>query len=111
MIKYSVIMPIYNAINFIEKNLKMFEKINRDDVELIIVNDGSTDESMDIVNIYQNKIKNLKIINQENNGVSYSRNVGIKNSIGTYIFFLDCDDSIEYNLFDEIDKIYAENYD
>lgn len=111
MIKYSVIMPIYNAINFIEKNLKMFEKINRDDVELIIVNDGSTDESMEIVNIYQNKIKNLKIINQENSGVSYSRNVGIKNSIGTYIFFLDCDDSIEYNLFDEIDKIYAENYD
>ena len=111
MIKYSVIMPIYNAINFIEKNLKMFEKINRDDVELIIVNDGSTDESMDIVNIYQNKIKNLNIINQENKGVSYSRNVGIKNAKGKYVTFLDCDDSVKDNTFDEMDKIYDQDYD
>ncbi len=111
MIKYSVIMPMYNAINFIEKNLKNFEKLNRDDIELIIINDGSTDKSIEKIEKYKDKIKNLILINQENNGVSYSRNVGIKKANGKYITFLDCDDSLENDIFDKLDDIYNNNYD
>lgn len=111
MIKYSVIMPIFNAIEFIEKNLNMFKDLNRNDIELIIINDGSKDGSKEIVNQYQKDIKNLILINQENKGISYSRNVGIKKANGKYITFLDCDDSIEEDFFDKMDTIYNEEYD
>lgn len=111
MIRYSIIMPIFNAIKFIENNLKRFEELNRDDIELIIVNDGSNDGSKEIVERYQGNIKNLIIINQENRGVSYSRNIGIKRANGKYVTFLDCDDSIENNFFNQMDTVYKEDYD
>lgn len=69
-------MPVYNAENFLSKNLTFFKNIKRDDIELLIVNDGSTDNSLEIIKSYS--IKNFTIIDQENHGVSYSRNVGIK---------------------------------
>lgn len=111
MIKYSVIMPIFNAIEFIEKSLNMFKNLNRNDIELIIINDGSKDGSKEIVDQYKKNIKNLILINQKNRGVSYSRNVGIKKANGKYITFLDCDDSIEEDFFDKIDAIYDQEYD
>lgn len=111
MIRYSVIMPIFNAMEWIEKNLRMFQNLNRNDIELIIINDGSTDGSKEIVETYEKDIKNLRLINQENKGVSYARNVGIEKANGKYVTFLDCDDSIEDNLFDEIDAMYDEEYD
>ena len=111
MLKYSIIMPVYNAENYIEENLKIFNNINRKDIELVIINDGSDDKSLEIIEKYNNKDNNIVLINQSNHGVSYSRNIGIEKSNGKYITFLDCDDKLEQNLFKEIDKIYNEDYD
>ena len=109
MIKYTIIMPVYNAENFLSKNLTFFKNIKRDDIELLIVNDGSTDNSLEIIKSYS--IKNCTIIDQENHGVSYSRNVGIKKAKGKYISFLDCDDFLNDNIFETIDKYINDNYD
>ena len=102
-------MPVYNAENFLSKNLTFFKNIKRDDIELLIVNDGSTDNSLEIIKSYS--IKNCTIIDQENHGVSYSRNVGIKKAKGKYISFLDCDDFLNDNIFETIDKYINDNYD
>jgi len=111
MIKYTIIMPVYNAEKYLEKNLKKIELLNRDDIELLIINDGSTDNSVNIIKKYEGKIKNLVLIDQDNNGVSYSRNLGIKKATGKYITFLDCDDTLEVDIFNELDKVYDDDYD
>ncbi len=109
MIKYTIIMPVYNAENFLSKNLSFFKNIKRNDVELLIINDGSTDNSLEIIKSYS--IKNCTIIDQENHGVSYSRNIGIKKAKGKYISFLDCDDFLNDNIFETVDKYINDNYD
>lgn len=111
MIKYTIIMPVYNAGKFIESNLKKFQKIKREDIELIIINDGSKDESLDIINKYKNDIKNIIVINQSNKGVSYSRNLGIERANGEYVSFLDCDDSLTEDYFEKLDQYYEQNFD
>ena len=103
MIKYSIIIPVYNAEKYLEKLLYKFSKINRTDIEIIFVNDGSTDSSYEILKKF--KFKNKKIINQSNQGVSYSRNVGIDYAQGEYILFVDCDDYLDIKVFQEIDRI------
>lgn len=102
-------MPVYNAEKFLSKNLSFFKNIKRDDVELLIINDGSTDNSLEIIKSYS--IKNCTIIDQKNHGVSYSRNIGIKKAKGKYISFLDCDDFLNDNIFKIVDKYINDNYD
>lgn len=103
MIKYSIIIPVYNAEMRLEKLLLNLNNINRDDIEILFINDGSTDSSYNILNEF--KFKNKKIINQTNHGVSYSRNEGIRNANGKYIMFIDCDDLIDVKIFEKIDQI------
>lgn len=90
----SIIVPIYNA----EKTLKYcIESIigqTYSNIEIILVNDGSTDNSKMICEEYASLDKRIKLVNQENNGVSIARNKGIKNSSGRYIQFVDSDDYI-----------------
>lgn len=91
----SIIVPIYNMELYLEKCLSTLvnQKNNRYSYEIICVNDGSTDNSQEILNNYNNKHKDrIKIINTENFGVSNARNIGIENSIGKYITFVDSDD-------------------
>lgn len=109
MIQYTVIMPVYNAEKYLDKNLLFFKELNRDDVELLIINDGSTDNSLKKIQSYA--IKNCVIINQKNYGVSYSRNIGIKKAKGKYITFLDCDDFLSNNIFEILDKYIKKRYD
>ena len=94
MIKTSVVIPVYNVEPYIDKCLNSVFGQNQQEIEIIIVDDGSTDGSMDLVREYMKEKHNIKIIQQENRGLGAARNTGLKNAIGKYIYFLDSDDLI-----------------
>ncbi|MEH7351933.1 glycosyltransferase family 2 protein [Gottfriedia acidiceleris] len=93
MYKVSVIIPAYNIEKYIERSVKSVLSQTLADIEIIIINDGSTDRTLDIINAI--KDKKIKIINQENSGVSRAREQGIEIAEGEYLYFLDGDDWLE----------------
>jgi len=95
----SVIMPIYNGAQFIDNSISSILKEKQINIELILVNDGSTDNSLDICNKYAQSDKRIKIINKENGGICSARNAGIKAASGEYISFCDQDDEIKNNIY------------
>lgn len=92
--QYTIIVTLYNKEDYIIRLLETLLEIGRKDVEVIIVNDGSTDDSIHLVNTFlnTNENSNIILINQENMGVSEARNRGIEKAQGDYIFFIDGDD-------------------
>lgn len=88
----SVIIPCYNVEKFISKTLDSVISEKLENYEIILVNDGSADKTFEKLKEYSLKVKNIKIINQNNFGVSNARNVGIQNSKGKYLYFIDGDD-------------------
>lgn len=92
--KVSFIVPVYNVENYISECLFSIFEINSFSYELIIVNDGSTDSSMDKIRDICQKRNNVLCIEQENKGLSAARNVGIIAAKGEYLFFVDSDDKI-----------------
>ena len=98
MEKISVILPVYNAEKTLDKCLSSILKQTYCNYELIIINDGSNDSSLDIINKYILKTNKIILINNDQNiGVSRSRNLGIQKAEGEYITFIDCDDYYEPN--------------
>ncbi|BAB80207.1 glycosyltransferase [Clostridium perfringens] len=97
MVKVSIIIPIYNVENYLDKCLDTAVNQTLGCIEIIGIDDGSTDKSRDILNKYAKKYSFIKIINKENGGLSSARNTGIINAKGEYIYFLDSDDYIEYD--------------
>lgn len=98
MTRASIIIPVYNKEKYLEETLKSVDKQTVNDVEVIIIDDQSTDHSMDIISDFKSntKKKQVKIIqNDRNMGVSYSRNIGIEESSSDYITFLDADDLLD----------------
>ena len=94
--KLSIIIPVYNLEEYILKTLDSIEKIYFPyEYEIIIVNDGSTDKSRVFIEQYQKENGNLRLINIDNRGVSYARNIGMQNSKGEYITFVDGDDTVD----------------
>lgn len=95
MTKLSIIIPAYNSEKFALDCLNSILEDEFSDFEVIVVNDGSTDKTKEIVeSISDNRIK---LFNNKNHGVSYSRNFGLKKASGEYIMFVDADDTIEHN--------------
>ena len=90
----SIIVPVYNTEKYIERCLDSIMKQDYPNFEVILVNDGSTDESGIIIQKYKEKYKNISYIKQENKGVGAARNAGIKVAKGDYISFVDSDDLI-----------------
>lgn len=90
-------MPVYNKEGYISEAIDSVLKQKYKNWELIIINDGSNDNSLEICNTYKRIDDRIKVFNQDNLGLSISRNTGIKNSNGDYIIFLDADDYLEYN--------------
>lgn len=88
----SVIIPLYNKEQIIEKSLKSVLSQDYDDFEVVIVNDGSTDRSAEIVKRIDDS--RIRLIEQENGGPSKARNTGVKNAKGDWIVFLDADDEL-----------------
>ena len=110
MKKISIVIAVYNISSYIERCLDSVIKQKGDDIEIIIVDDGSTDNSLDICKEYQKKDKRIKIFHQENKGLCSVRNIGLKESTGEYIWHIDGDDYIEDNSIDIIRK-YLDKYD
>lgn len=96
MKKISVIVPVYNAEKYLEKCLDSLVNQTLKDIEIIVVNDGSTDGSEKILSKYKNKIK---IIHQKNSGVASARNNGMSVARGEYIAFVDSDDWVDKDMF------------
>ena len=95
--KITIIVPIYNAQKYIRKCIDSILKQTYKNFQLILINDGSTDESLKICKEFTNLDNRIKLIDKTNGGVSTARNVGIKEAEGDYIFFIDADDYIEKN--------------
>lgn len=110
---FSIIIPIYNSEKFLSTCLDSILKQDMDSFEIICINDGSTDNSQIILEEYAKKSSRIKILQQENKGVSSARNAGIKQANGDYILFLDSDDYYYNNhiLTDFFNILYEQDYD
>ena len=95
MDKISVIMPVYNCEGYLRKSIESVLNQTYENLELILINDGSTDGSLEICEGYKKKDSRIILINKKNSGVSASRNAGIKKATGRYITFIDADDWVE----------------
>lgn len=104
--KLSVIIPVYNVEKYIVECLDSVVKQSVDNVEVICVNDGSTDNSLEVLQEYEKKYNFIYVYSKKNGGLSSARNYGIEKATGDYIFFLDSDDLLaDCNCFSFIKKI------
>lgn len=101
-IKVSIVVPAYNVENYIEDCLKSLISQTLKEIEIIVVNDGSTDKTPEIITKYADLDSRIKVINQENQGISITRNNGIDSAKGEYIGFVDSDDWVDENYFEEL---------
>lgn len=101
----SVIVPVYNVEKYLNKCIDSIISQTYENLEILIVNDGSTDNSGKICEEYAKNDKRIKIIHQKNGGLSAARNTGIKNSTGEYIGFVDSDDWIDQEMYQTLYEI------
>ena len=88
----SIIVPIWNTDKYLRRCLSSLVNQTKKDIEIICVNDGSTDNSLEIINEFAAKDSRIKAVTQKNQGVAVARNVGLKNATGVYIMWCDSDD-------------------
>ncbi len=105
---FSVVLCTFNRAYILERAIKSLINQNFKDFELIIIDDGSSDDTFQVVNKFKNEL-NLKYIYQNNSGISISRNIGIVNAIGEYVTFLDSDDEYLPNHLESRYDILQEN--
>lgn len=107
----SIIIPVFNAENYLEETLSSISALQYPNVEVILVNDGSTDNSVHIANEYVAKNNHARLIHQPNQGVSVARNTGIAQAKGKYILPFDSDDIINENYVGEAVLVLENNED
>jgi len=98
--KISVVVPIYNVQKYLSKCIVSILKQTYTNIEVILINDGSTDNSLKICEYYKLLDSRIKLINSKNKGVSSARNLGVKYSSGDFVGFVDSDDFIEINMYE-----------
>ena len=108
MVKVSVIVPVYNGEEFIESCIKNILDQTLKEIELILVNDGSKDETLNICEKYVNYDSRIILISQENQGVSMARNNGICRANGEYLCFIDSDDKVDCNYLETLYNLAKE---
>jgi len=101
---FSVIIPIYNAENYLRECLNSILKQTYSDFEIIAVDDGSTDSSLEILDEYVNKDSRIRLMHTNNGGVTRARQIGVLLSTGEYVLFVDADDTINSNLLMNVSK-------
>ncbi|WPS47150.1 glycosyltransferase [Streptococcus sp. S5] len=107
--KYSVIIPVYNVEKYIDRCLKSIISQNYDDLEIIVIDNGSTDSSGIICDTYASEYSNISVYHIENHGVGSARNFGLSKARGEFIYFVDSDDYLVGNLFaDFADKLVSD---
>lgn len=109
MIKLTIVIPVYNAEKYLERCILSLLNQNAKDYELILIDDGSRDNSGKICDRYAEKYNNIRVIHKENGGVSSARNLGIDEAKGEYITFIDADDFVSSNYFATVFN-YINNY-
>lgn len=109
MPKVSVIVPVYNVEEYIEKCLDSLVNQTLEDIEIVVVNDGSKDKSEDIIKKFQKSHSNIIYVKKENGGLSSARNYGLQYANGEYIAYLDSDDYVEISLYEKMYKKAKEN--
>lgn len=102
MVKLSVIIPVFNVENYISCCLESILKQPFKDFEVICINDGSSDNSLDVLQRFKNQDERIIIIDKKNEGSGIARNAGLSIAKGDYIYFVDGDDWVEENVFDKI---------
>jgi len=103
MCQISIVVPIYNTARYLRECIESIINQSFTNIEIILVNDGSTDNSLDICYEYKERDSRVIVINQKNSGVAVARNAGLKIATGEYIIFLDSDDIFSNNL---LEKLY-----
>lgn len=103
--KFSIIIPVYNTQDFLHNCIDSVLAQTYTDFELLLINDGSTDNSAVICNQYANSDKRINVVHKKNGGVSSARNIGINISKGEYIWFIDADDWVEPHALDMVFKL------
>lgn len=104
MYKLTVIVPAYNVEKYIEKCLASLVNQTYKNLKILVVNDGSTDNTKQIIEKYEKEYENLKLLNKKNGGLSSARNFGLKNTKTKYVTFVDGDDYLELNTYELIMK-------
>ena len=107
MFKVSIIIPVYNAELFIDKCIESIINQTYKNLEIILINDGSSDRSGEICNNYALSDNRIQVIEIKNKGASFARNVGINLATGNYIMFVDSDDWIEKDMIENMIKLLA----
>lgn len=102
IVKVSVIVPVYNTGKYISKCLESLTNQTLKDIEIICVNDGSTDNSLEILKAFADKDERIKIITQENKKQGAARNCGLQIATGEYIGYIDSDDWVDLNYFENL---------
>lgn len=119
MPKVSIIVPIFNVENYIEKCLQKLLNQTLEDIEIILVDDGATDNCPQICDEYAKRDSRVKVIHKKNAGLGFARNSGIENATGDFIAFVDSDDYVEETMFEIMykkaqkensDIVYCNNY-
>ena len=106
MPKVSIIVPVYNVEKYIEKCLNSLVKQTMEDIEIIIVNDGSKDNSINVINKFIKRYpEKIQYLEKENGGLSDARNYGLPYAKGEYIAFLDSDDYVEEDMYEKMYKL------
>lgn len=106
----SVIVPVYNTGIFLSKCIQSILDQTYSNIEIICINDGSTDNSLEILNEFASKDKRIIVISQENSGVSSARNRGLEIATGDYVTFVDSDDSLAPNMYSVLTEL-IQKYD
>jgi len=107
--KVSVIIPVYNTDKYLKKCIESCINQTLKDIEIIIINDGSTDASLEIAENYASKYNNIKIKSIENSGLSIARNTGLELARGKYVYFLDSDDWIDADCLESCYNLAEQN--
>ncbi len=102
MIKVSIIVPIYNVEKYLKTCIESILNQTLEEIEIICINDGSTDTSLDILNSFSEKDKRIRIINKLNSGYGATMNIGLSVARGEYIGIVEPDDYIKENMFEEL---------
>ena len=111
MPKVSIIIPVYNVEKYLDACLDSIVNQTYGNIEIICINDGSTDNSQKIINKYKKQFKNIISVEKENGGQASARNMGLSMATGDYISFVDSDDYIDKNLYKKIEQKMKKGYD